>query len=122
MIRVLLAIQFGLTVAAVFAVLEALAPEPRRRRVVGPSRTFELAEMIVDLSHEIEGADTYISAKEIEEVEELLGFEPLEPITITGRFDDNFIGIAGEPDEDGLTMIELEGSWPFVTIGKDSAN
>lgn len=118
MIRVLLAIQLGLSVAVVFAVWEALAPPPRR--TVRDQRRDDLAEMIVDLSHSIEEVDTTITPAEIAEVEALLGFEPLEPITITGRFDDSFIGVAGETDKDGLTTIDLV--WPFVTIRKDSMN
>ena len=94
MIRVLLAINFGLAVAAAFAICEALRESPKLRR------RDELATMIVDLSHEIEGVDTTITPEEITEVERFLGFAPLE-MAVTGKY--------GQ-------------AWPFDTIGEDSAN
>lgn len=97
MIRVLLAIQFGLTVAAAFAVLEALAPEPPRRRIAR-----ELAAMILESERRIEeGGDTTITPEEITEVEHLLDMTPFSMV-LTGKYDD--------------------AGWPFVTIGRDSKN
>ncbi len=104
MIRVLIAINLGLSIAVAFAIVEALAPPPRRRRTVGQllkdQRLDDLAEMIVDLSHSIEAVDTTITPAEIAEVEAMLGFEPLESITITGRY----------------------GGWPYDTITEDAVN
>lgn len=94
MIRVLLAINFGLAVAAAFAIYEALAESLKRRR------QDELAGMIVDLSGYFEGVDLSISPEEMTKMEESLGFVPTW-ITLTGRYDDNS---------------------PFVTINKDAVN
>lgn len=108
MIRILLAIQLGLRVAVVYAVLEAIAQhygvasqrQPRQRRMVAEvlrdARRDDLAEMIVDL----ESIDLKpMTPAEVTEAERLLGLAPFK-----------------------MVMSGYYGGWPFDTIGEDSAN
>ena len=96
MIRVLLAINFGLAVAAAFAILEAIATEPPRQR-----RQSELTKMILESSRRMEEDDTTITPEEITEVEIMLGMTPFSMV-LTGRYDD--------------------AGWPFETITQDAKN
>ncbi len=95
MIRVLLAINFGLAVAATFAILEALGPPQRRQNEL--DRQAELAEMIVDLSGYFEGVDLSISPEDVDAT--LFGGEPVT-IQISGHYD----------------------GWPYDTITEDALN
>lgn len=99
MIRALLAIQLGLSVAVVFAIWEALAPTPRRTvaALSRDQRRDDLAEMIVDLSGYFEGVDLNVSPEEIDAT--LFGGEPVK-ITISGYY----------------------GGWPYDTITEDALN
>lgn len=77
MIRVLLAIQLGLSVAVAFAIWEALRESPKRRCQDEP------AGMIVDLSGYFEGVDLSISPEEADAT--LFGGEPVT-IKISGHY------------------------------------
>ncbi len=95
MIRVLLAINLGFAVAVTFAIIEAIAPPPRRRRTVAEvlkdQRRDDLAEMIVDL-------DLNVASEKIDAI--MFGGLPSTTITITGRY----------------------GNWMFDTITEDAVN